>query len=94
MHGCEANTQSDGKLNFHHGKDTYSYDGIDFLSFDIANEAWIAATAAAVPTKRKWDGVQVLKEYTKGYLEFECMEWLKKFITSQQEQLRAACTYD
>lgn len=72
----------------------YNYDGQDFLSFDDVNAVWVAPVDAAVETKRKWDDVRVLKEYTKGYLENECIEWLTKFITYEKEQLRKASTYD
>ncbi|KAL3043377.1 hypothetical protein OYC64_003274 [Pagothenia borchgrevinki] len=79
-HGCEGEMQPDGKLQYRHGTDMYSYDGTDFLSFDDDHSTWVAATVASQPTKRKWDDVQVLKEYTKGYLETECMDWLSKFV--------------
>ncbi|XP_038581791.1 class I histocompatibility antigen, F10 alpha chain-like isoform X3 [Micropterus salmoides] len=90
MHGCEGDTQPDGTIRFHRGMDMYSYDGNDFLSFNDTEQVWVAPTDAAVPTKRKWDGVQVLKEYTKGYLENECMEWLRKFVDYGRMQLRTA----
>ncbi|CAI5692076.1 unnamed protein product [Oreochromis niloticus] len=88
MHGCEGKTQPDGTLKFVRGMDMYSYDGGDFLSFDDRNGVWVAPTPEAEPTKRKWDGVQVLKEYTKGYLENECIDWLSKFVTYGQQQLK------
>ncbi|XP_067468044.1 major histocompatibility complex class I-related gene protein-like isoform X1 [Thunnus thynnus] len=90
MHGCEGETRPDGSVMFSRGVDMYNYDGRDFLSFDDTNAVWVASTDIAVPTKRKWDGVQVLKEYTKGYLENECIDWLNKFMTYGQKQLKAA----
>uniref|UniRef100_A0A3Q1IMZ9 Ig-like domain-containing protein n=1 Tax=Anabas testudineus TaxID=64144 RepID=A0A3Q1IMZ9_ANATE len=90
MHGCEGETQPDNTLKFKRGMDMYSYDGNDFLSFDDANAVWVAPITAAEPTKRKWDEVQVLKEYTKGYLENECMDWLNKFKNYGEKQLREA----
>ncbi|XP_045914814.1 class I histocompatibility antigen, F10 alpha chain-like isoform X2 [Micropterus dolomieu] len=90
MHGCEGDTQPDGNITFYRGKDMYSYDGNDFLSFNDTEQVWVAPIVAAEPTKRKWDGVQVLKDYTKGYLENECMEWLRKFVDYEQMQLRTA----
>uniref|UniRef100_A0A3Q0RNL2 Ig-like domain-containing protein n=1 Tax=Amphilophus citrinellus TaxID=61819 RepID=A0A3Q0RNL2_AMPCI len=90
MHGCEAETQPDGTLKFVRGMDMYNYDGDDFLSFDDKNGVWVAPTKEAEPTKRKWDGVQVLKEYTKGYLENECVDWLGKFVNYGQQQLKNA----
>lgn len=90
MHGCEGDRQSDGTMKFYRGIDRYSYDGNDFLSFDDANSVWVAPIDAAQQTKRKWDDVQVLKEYTKGYLENECIDWLGKFMTYEAEQARSA----
>lgn len=94
MHGCEGDVQPDGKLKYVRGIDMYSYDGNDFLSFDDESSVWVAPTDAAVSTKRKWDHVQVLKEYTKGYLENECIDWLSKFMTYGQGEMRKASMYD
>ncbi|XP_038828464.1 H-2 class I histocompatibility antigen, Q10 alpha chain-like isoform X2 [Salvelinus namaycush] len=79
-HGCEIDKQSDGTLKFIKGTDQYSYDGDDFLAFDYANETWVAPVNQAVLTKIKWDGVQILNQYTKGYLNKECVDWLSKFM--------------
>ncbi|KAM4631415.1 class I histocompatibility antigen, F10 alpha chain-like [Polymixia lowei] len=89
-HGCEVEKQSNGSTKFLRGMDMYSYDGNDFLSFDDANKRWIAPAPQARPTKTKWDEVQVLNDYTKGYLEKECVEWLDKFLEYGKEQLQNA----
>ncbi|CAK6984384.1 uncharacterized protein LOC128374602 [Scomber scombrus] len=94
MHGCEAETKPDGTLKFVRGVDRYNYDGQDFLYFDDAHSVWVAPADIAVETKRKWDDVQVLKEYTKGYLENECIDWLSKFRTYGNKQLDAASPPD
>nr|XP_023010230.2 H-2 class I histocompatibility antigen, Q10 alpha chain [Maylandia zebra] len=88
MHGCEGETQPDGTLRFVRGVDMYAYDGDDFLSFDDKYGVWVTAIQEAELTKRKWDSVQVLKEYTKGYLENECIDWLSKFLNYEQQQLK------
>ncbi|KAJ0003815.1 hypothetical protein NQD34_008913 [Periophthalmus magnuspinnatus] len=90
MHGCEADLLSNGKLQFQRGIDQYSYNGDNFLYFDDAHSVWVAAATAAEPTKRKWDEVHVLKEYTKGYLEKECLDWLGKFMDYGKQQLKHA----
>ncbi|XP_047461011.1 H-2 class I histocompatibility antigen, Q10 alpha chain-like [Mugil cephalus] len=90
MVGCEGVVQADGSLRYHRGINTYGYDGNDFLSFDDIHSVWVAPTDAAVPTKRKWDDVQVLTEYTKGYLENECMDWLEKFRSLGKNQIKKA----
>lgn len=94
MHGCEADMRPDGNLVFHSGMDTYSYDGRNFLSFNDAQKKWEAEDVAANPTKEKWDGVKVLSDYTKGYLENECLDWLKKFLNFRNESVGTDRTYD
>ncbi|KAI5100963.1 major histocompatibility complex class I ZE like precursor, partial [Silurus meridionalis] len=86
-HGCEIDKDANGKLKFLRGIDEYSYDGTEFLSFDEENSRWIAPVQAAEPTKRKWDEVPILNQYTKGYLEKECVDWLSKFMEYGQEEL-------
>uniref|UniRef100_A0A671TM11 MHC class I-like antigen recognition-like domain-containing protein n=1 Tax=Sparus aurata TaxID=8175 RepID=A0A671TM11_SPAAU len=88
MHGCEGEVQPDGNMMFYRGMDRYSYDGTDFLSFDDTHSVWVTPVKAAEETKRKWDDVPVLKDYTKGYLENECMQWLNKFWSYGMTQLK------
>ncbi|XP_036419071.1 class I histocompatibility antigen, F10 alpha chain-like isoform X2 [Colossoma macropomum] len=86
-HGCEID-ESNGQVTFLKGIDEYSYDGKEFLSFDDDNMRWIAPVPEALPTKRKWDEVPILNQYTKGYLEKECVDWLTKFMEYRKESLR------
>ncbi|XP_036418446.1 class I histocompatibility antigen, F10 alpha chain-like [Colossoma macropomum] len=86
-HGCEIE-EADGSHRFLRGIDEYSYDGSEFLSFDDDNMRWIAPVPEALPTKRKWDEVPILNQYTKGYLEKECVDWLTKFMEYGKESLR------
>ncbi|XP_049328771.1 major histocompatibility complex class I-related gene protein-like isoform X2 [Astyanax mexicanus] len=86
-HGCEID-ESNGEVTFLNGIDQYSYDGSDFLSFDNSHRVWVAPVQAAEPTKRKWDGVSILNQYTQGYLEKECVDWLTKFMEYGKETLR------
>ncbi|KAI4903584.1 hypothetical protein NFI96_013406, partial [Prochilodus magdalenae] len=86
-HGCKIN-DSNGQVMFLRGVDEYGYDGEDFISFDDENMRWIASVPAAEPTKRKWDEVAILNQYTKGYLEKECVDWLTKFMDYGKEELR------
>ncbi|KAK6327457.1 hypothetical protein J4Q44_G00031020 [Coregonus suidteri] len=89
-HGCEIDQQTDGTLKFIKGIDQYSYDGDDFLAFDDATMQWVAPVDQALPTKRKWDGVQILNQYTKGYLEKECVDWLSKFMEYEEKEFSSA----
>ncbi|XP_042292416.1 H-2 class I histocompatibility antigen, Q10 alpha chain-like isoform X2 [Thunnus maccoyii] len=94
MHGCEGETRPDGSVMFSRGVDMYVYDGRDFLSFNDTKAVWVAPSKTAVPTKIKWDDEQGLTEYTKGYLENDCIEWLNKFLPYGQKQLQAASPPD
>jgi len=84
-HGCEV--EDNQKVR---GYDRYSYDGEDFLSFDSDHKQWIAPMFGAEETKRKWDSIQQLNDYTDGYLHKECADWLQKFIIYRKEALRNA----
>ncbi|XP_067310751.1 H-2 class I histocompatibility antigen, Q10 alpha chain-like [Pseudorasbora parva] len=86
-HGCEVEQQED-KVTFLRGIDEYSYDGENFLSFDDKESLWVAPVEAARPTKTKWDNVPILNQYTKGYLEKECVDWLNRFREYGDEELR------
>ncbi|XP_048046207.1 H-2 class I histocompatibility antigen, Q10 alpha chain-like [Megalobrama amblycephala] len=86
-HGCEVEQQGD-EVKFLKGIDEYSYDGENFLSFDDRESQWIAVVDEALPTKRKWDNVPILNQYTKGYLEKECVNWLNYFREYRDEELR------
>nr|XP_046274217.1 class I histocompatibility antigen, F10 alpha chain-like isoform X2 [Scatophagus argus] len=87
-HGCEGDWHDNGQMKFVRGMDMYSYDGDDFLSFDNSHAVWVAPVNEAKETKRKWDDVDVLKQYTKGYLENECIKWLKDFVNYSREELK------
>uniref|UniRef100_A0A8C2D9J1 Ig-like domain-containing protein n=1 Tax=Cyprinus carpio TaxID=7962 RepID=A0A8C2D9J1_CYPCA len=86
-HGCEIEKNGD-EVKFSKGIDEYSYDGENFLSFDDKESQWVAPVDAALPTKRKWDNVPILNQYTKGYLEKECVDWLNKFREYGDEVLK------
>ncbi|XP_073691999.1 H-2 class I histocompatibility antigen, Q10 alpha chain-like [Garra rufa] len=86
-HGCEVEQQGD-EVKFYKGISEYGFDGENFLSFDDRDSQWVAPVDAALPTKRKWDNVPILNQYTKGYLEKECVDWLSKFREYGDEELR------
>ncbi|KAI2666930.1 hypothetical protein H4Q32_027789 [Labeo rohita] len=90
-HGCEVEQQGD-EVNFSKGINEYAYDGENFLSFDDKESQWVALVDAALPTKRKWDNVPILNQYTKGYLEKECVDWLNKFREYADKELRHGST--
>ncbi|XP_049329109.1 class I histocompatibility antigen, Gogo-C*0101/C*0102 alpha chain-like isoform X5 [Astyanax mexicanus] len=92
-HGCEVE-ESNGEVKFLRGISEYGYDGSDFLSFDNSDRVWVAPVQAAEPTKRKWDGVAILNQYTQGYLEKECVDWITKFLKFRKESEQKAAPLD
>uniref|UniRef100_W5KCI6 Ig-like domain-containing protein n=1 Tax=Astyanax mexicanus TaxID=7994 RepID=W5KCI6_ASTMX len=92
-HGCEID-ESNGEVKFLNGISEYGYDGSDFLSFDRMTMTWIAPVPAAIITKQKWDGVAILNQYNKGYLEKECVDWITKFLKFRKESEQKAAPLD
>ncbi|KAM3623331.1 uncharacterized protein V6R79_009892 [Siganus canaliculatus] len=76
MFGCQWDDET-GDFN---GYDQYSYDGDDFMVFDLKTETWIAAKPQAVVTKHKWDNDKAFIACNKYYLTQEFPEWLKKYV--------------
>nr|XP_057903405.1 major histocompatibility complex class I-related gene protein-like isoform X1 [Doryrhamphus excisus] len=85
LHGCHGDLQSNGTVLFRRGVDRYSYDGRNFLSFDYDEAVWVATSDAAMETKRKWDKVQMLKDYTRAYLDRECITWMSRFLQFERD---------
>ncbi|XP_030053157.1 class I histocompatibility antigen, F10 alpha chain isoform X2 [Microcaecilia unicolor] len=74
-HGCELT--EDGIV---HGISNFAYDGRDFLVFDKSNLRWIAASPYAEVTRHKWNADGEQNQALQGYLEGECLKWLKTFL--------------
>ncbi|XP_061476699.1 major histocompatibility complex class I-related gene protein-like isoform X2 [Rhineura floridana] len=83
MYGCEVGPEGRKGGYLQHG-----YDGRDFLSLDKETLTWTAADAGAQVTKRKWERDRAFTQYTKAYLEEECVEWLKKYLDYGKEALQ------
>ncbi|XP_053336806.1 BOLA class I histocompatibility antigen, alpha chain BL3-7-like [Clarias gariepinus] len=83
MYGCECEDEKLTRGYFHYG-----YDGEDFISFNLRSKTWTAATVEAVITKHKWDPNAGYNNYWKNYLEKECIDWLKKYVSYGKETLR------
>ncbi|KAJ8334979.1 hypothetical protein SKAU_G00406180 [Synaphobranchus kaupii] len=90
MHGCKAEKTGEERAKFIEGFDQYGYDGENFLSFDNKDAMWVAPVNQARSTKKKWDDTPILSQYTKGYLETDCVNWLETFLKYQDEQVRTS----
>ncbi|GAA6108838.1 BOLA class I histocompatibility antigen, alpha chain BL3-7-like isoform X2, partial [Tachysurus ichikawai] len=82
MFGCELD--DDGTVR---GYNQYSYDGEDFISFDLKTLTWTAAKPQAVMTKNKLDNELVNNNEWKNFLEKECFDWIKQYVSYGKEAL-------
>ncbi|XP_047674545.1 BOLA class I histocompatibility antigen, alpha chain BL3-7-like [Tachysurus fulvidraco] len=82
MYGCELD--DDGTVR---GYRQYGYDGEDFISLDLKTFTWTAAKPQAVITKNKWDNNPGMTVSNKNYLEKECIDWTKKYVSYGKETL-------
>lgn len=89
--GCEVEDSSDGTFTFVRGVDEYGYDGMDFLSFNLSTENWVAHVAEATQMKNEWHTISY--KYNKGYLEVECVDQLTKLLRYAKEELDQYCMY-
>ncbi|MBN3312467.1 HMR1 protein, partial [Atractosteus spatula] len=60
--------------------DHYGFNGKDFLSFEVDNMIWRASSLQAKDTQRDWNQNRVKNQYTRFFLEIDCMETLKRFL--------------
>ncbi|KAK9405449.1 H-2 class I histocompatibility antigen Q9 alpha chain-like [Crotalus adamanteus] len=82
MYGCEL--QADGRKG---GFQQFGYDGRTFLTFDKETLTWVAPVPQAQITQRKWDAIPGWNQRWKAYLEEECIDWIKKYLSYGKETL-------
>ncbi|KAM7022194.1 class I histocompatibility antigen, F10 alpha chain-like isoform 3-T4 [Acridotheres tristis] len=82
LYGCDL--LSDGSVR---GSEQYSYNGRDFLSFDLGSRRFVVADSAAEVTRRYWESETDEVERWTNYLEHECLEWLQKYVRYGQKEL-------
>ncbi|XP_066427193.1 class I histocompatibility antigen, F10 alpha chain-like isoform X2 [Molothrus aeneus] len=80
--GCDL--LSDGSVR---GSERYSYDGRDFISFDLGSGRFVAADSAAEVTRRRWKQEGAMAEARTNYLKHECPEWLQKYVGYGQKEV-------
>ncbi|XP_070593204.1 major histocompatibility complex class I-related gene protein-like [Erythrolamprus reginae] len=83
MYGCEL--RRDGSKG---GFYQYGYEGRTFLIFDKETLTWVAPDPQAQITQRKWDGDLGWNQHWKAYLEKECFDWIKTFLSYGNETLQ------
>ncbi|XP_042308838.1 major histocompatibility complex class I-related gene protein-like isoform X2 [Sceloporus undulatus] len=72
----------------------YAYDGEDYISLDKETLTWTAASLPAQNTKRKWDPNTAFNQFTKNYLEEECIEWLRRYLEYGKKALLRTALHD
>ncbi|NWZ17070.1 HA1F protein, partial [Agelaius phoeniceus] len=82
VYGCDL--LSDGSVR---GSEQHSYDGRDFISFDLGSGRWVAADSAAEVTRRRWEEEGTVAEAQTNYLKNICPEWLQKYVGYGQKEL-------
>ncbi|NWU92465.1 HA1F protein, partial [Upupa epops] len=82
MYGCDL--WEDGSTR---GYRQDAYDGKDFIAFDMDSMTFTAADTAALITKRKWEEDGVEAQQWKNYLETECIEELRRYVSYGQDVL-------
>ncbi|NXO04027.1 HA1F protein, partial [Rhinopomastus cyanomelas] len=58
----------------------YAHDGRDFIAFDADSMMFTAADAAGELSRRRWES-RAASEECKVYLESECAEWLRRYVS-------------
>ncbi|KAM9834294.1 BOLA class I histocompatibility antigen, alpha chain BL3-6-like isoform 2-T2 [Syngnathus typhle] len=83
MSGCEWNDET-GEVD---GWQHHSYDGEDFISFELKTMSWIAAHPQAFITKLKWDQDDGYNQYLENYFTEMLPFELKKHVSNGREFL-------
>ncbi|XP_067836466.1 class I histocompatibility antigen, F10 alpha chain-like isoform X2 [Heptranchias perlo] len=84
MYGCELG--DDGTTR---GFEQHAWDGEDLINFDKDQMVWVTPVQWGEITKNKWDQEKAMNQQRKGYLEEECIEWLRKYLEYGKRELRA-----
>ncbi|XP_063152183.1 major histocompatibility complex class I-related gene protein-like [Candoia aspera] len=80
--GCELREDGSNRAYL-----DYSYDGMDFISFNKETLTWVAGEARAQILKRVWDANLEECRRKKVYLEETCTERLQGYLTYGREAL-------
>lgn len=83
MYGCEWDDQNDETDGFRQ----YGYDGEDFIAWDMKTNTFVTTKQQAFATMTKWNNDKAELDYRKNYLNQECVDWLKKYVTYGRSSL-------
>ncbi|XP_025072377.1 major histocompatibility complex class I-related gene protein-like isoform X2 [Alligator sinensis] len=84
MYGCEL-----GEDNSTEGYMQFGYDGEDFISYDLRTHTWVAVPTEARVTQSRWNGDKNLLLIVRAYLEWKCIEWLRKYLQHGKAALQS-----
>ncbi|XP_029769877.1 class I histocompatibility antigen, F10 alpha chain-like, partial [Terrapene carolina triunguis] len=73
--GCSLSDQAPVDPRFQ-----YAFDGRDFISFDNQTGTWVAAVQPAFLQKQRWETVKTWTQYVQRYLQYECLETLRRLV--------------
>ncbi|XP_058230530.1 major histocompatibility complex class I-related gene protein-like [Hemibagrus wyckioides] len=82
MYGCELYDNGTTR-----GYDQFGYDGEDFITLDLNTGTWTAEKPQAVIIIKEWDPTGYEAKKQKIYLEKDCIDWMKKFVSYGRETL-------
>ncbi|XP_048037399.1 major histocompatibility complex class I-related gene protein-like [Megalobrama amblycephala] len=77
MYGCEWDDETEDSQGF----DQYGYDGEDFILLDLKELRYITPVPQGLLTVPKWNNERAQLEYLIQYYNYECVYWLKEFLT-------------
>ncbi|XP_059826595.1 major histocompatibility complex class I-related gene protein-like [Hypanus sabinus] len=83
MYGCELH--DDGTTT---GFVQYGWDGSDYIRFDKDQSVWVTPVTWGIITKNKWDRNTAGNQDWKGYLEQECIKWVKTYVKAGESHLK------
>uniref|UniRef100_A0A672Q8S0 Ig-like domain-containing protein n=1 Tax=Sinocyclocheilus grahami TaxID=75366 RepID=A0A672Q8S0_SINGR len=83
MYGCDWDDETGESRGF----DQHGYDGQDFIFLDLKELRYITPVLQGIITAQKWNKNREQLELLKQYYEYECVEWLKYFLTLRKAGL-------
>uniref|UniRef100_A0A671SFU8 Ig-like domain-containing protein n=1 Tax=Sinocyclocheilus anshuiensis TaxID=1608454 RepID=A0A671SFU8_9TELE len=83
MYGCDWDDETGESRGF----DQHGYDGQDFIFLDMKEFRYITPVLQGIITVQKWNKDREQLELLKQYYEYECVEWLKYFLTLRKAGL-------